>query len=143
MTANHIRELIKICADNVNEKNTVNVLNALKECKVVLPCTPQISKVDMARFAAEPNGEDVDSTRPLRLVPATVKLEDKYYIPVFTDKSQITQDFNTGFNTIEKPVTDIIKMAEKKDEYSGVVIDPFTQPFRLDQGYMDYVLKSL
>lgn len=63
----------------------------------------------------------------------------KYWIPLFTDRSEIGDIVNT--NAVkEVPIRDIIRMAHNDSNLNGVLINPRTDGFTLPQEYLAIML---
>ena len=124
-----------------SEENFFELMLLLRDSSVLLPCLTELGEEDKKQMAAavkkaggDPEkllGQTFSNLGPIRLIPDTLEREKKTYLPVFTAREE-TGSYGEHLFMVEKPFTDAVALARfHKKKVSGIVINPFTDPYVL------------
>ncbi len=64
----------------------------------------------------------------------------KRYLPVFSQYSEITEDYKNNFTLIEAPFVRYVELAHQMEDMSGLVLDAFTESMVLSFEIADAVV---
>lgn len=134
-----------------NKPNFVNLLVALCNSYVWIPCTAVLSEKDQARLEAmvtemEDNlegltGKEFIANDPTRLVPDILQKGENFYFPIFSNVEAMG-DYGDNFSKVQKHILEIIPLARNNEkEPIGIVLNAFSESFILDKEFWDILEK--
>ena len=148
-----LRKAIHIFNQERTEPHFIDILEFLRDSYVWIPCNMILSDEDyedMERVVMEGvENDDPDSLlgktfknkNSIRLVPDILQNGEKFFFPVFSSAEEMGE-YGQHFSKIEKHFLETIDLAvNNKQSVSGIVIDPFTEPFVLEREIFDIVQK--
>lgn len=136
--------LVKLKQDFIRNKCDATLtpfLKCLRDSKVIVPMTLDMSEEDLAKMEGAADGESIELTDEVKLRPEILEGGDKKFFPVFTMDKYIPGDFADSHSLMTMPMIAALNMAHRIDGLSGIVIDAFSHsvglPFALaDRIYM-------
>lgn len=127
--------------NNPSHETLANLLGALKETALFIPMSIQMDKKDQEKFLKGKKGDLIQIEHDMKMKPDILKdKEDKLFLPIFSDKEQIPQDYAQKFSQIQFPTIQCIQMAHAIPNLSGLVLDAFTEPFLMPFEIADVLL---
>ena len=115
-----------ICARNRTELNMFKLLRVLRDSHVWIPCNLDLG---------DEKNKDIPIEECLRVGAKILKSGDKYFFPVFSAADEMGK---SGDNSTAIKCTFMYALSlamNGKEEVSGIVINPFTEPFVVDSGF--------
>ena len=115
-----------ICARNRTELNMFKLLRVLRDSHVWIPCNLDLG---------DEKQKDIPIEECLRVGAKILKSGDKYFFPVFSAADEMGK---SGDNSTAIKCTFMYALSlamNGKEEVSGIVINPFTEPFVVDSGF--------
>lgn len=124
-----------------NRETLAKLLDALKETALFIPVSIQMDKQDQEKFLKGKKGDIVQTEHDMEMKPDVLKDKDgNLFLPVFSNVSQIPQDYAQKFSQIQFPTIQCIQMAHALSNLSGLVLDAFTEPFTMPFDIADILL---
>lgn len=119
-----------------DKEKLLTLLSVLRDSVVIVPASVAVQKQDEELFINSKPGDEVVTSSDIHIQPDTVKAADgTVYLPIFSQKEQMPEDYASAFSTVRISVPQAIDMARAFSEAKGLVLDPFTEavviPFEL------------
>lgn len=115
-----------------SKEKLLTLLSVLRDSVVIIPAVVAIQKQDEALFNNSKAGDEITTSSDMHIKPDIVKTDDgSMYLPVFSQKEQIPEDYAKDFSTVRVSTLQAIDMAHAFNELKGLVLDPFTEAFVL------------
>lgn len=136
-----LKDAIERFADDVNERNYLEVLQILRDSYVWVPCRSILSEKDEASIMQmlADCGDDPDAMvgktfvnhDNIRLVPDILESDGEFFFPAFSSAEEMGE-YGSGFSKIARHMLDVIKMARANEKRpKGIVINAFGTGFIL------------
>ncbi len=117
------------------------LLSVLRDSVVIVPASVAVQKQDEELFMNSKPGDEVVTSSDIHIQPDTVKdAEGKVYLPIFSQKEQMPENYAKSFSTVRISVPQAIDMARAFDDTKGLVLDPFTEAFAIPFELADVIL---
>lgn len=126
---------------NRSKETLFPLLNCLRDSKVIVPVSMAMSQKDAEKFANSKAGDTVTASDPIRFRPDILKKGEKCFLPIFSNKEQIPNDYRENFSTISVTVLQCLEMAKKNEKICGLVLDAYTTPVVLEYPIADLIPK--
>lgn len=144
-----LKEAVAVFNKERNEDHFLDVLEFLRDSYVWIPCNAVMSEADMARFEQAMKdagddlsalvGEEFTTNDEVRLIPDILQNGDDFFFPVFSSEEEMGE-YGEHFSKVQKHILEVIPMARDNEKnVSGIVLNPFTEPFVLDAEIFDMV----
>ena len=102
-------------------------LECMRDSIVYVPMNAILSENDQLRLRNVKVGTRWKNEDEIRMRPDILKSPDgKLWFPVFTQKEQIPEDYNSGFSIMPMHILRCIGMAHATESVSGLAVDAFT-----------------
>ena len=146
-----LKQLISKFRAERNERNFMEVFEALCDSYVWVPCNAILSDADYAMIEkmakdAE-SGEGLDSLKGqqfttmdnVRLVPDILQNGDAFFFPVFTSAEEMGE-YGDHFSKVEKHFLETIVLARNNEkDVTGIVINAFSEPFVVNKELFELI----
>ena len=129
-----LRYLVKRAQDR-NPRHYIDALNCLRDSQVVVPCVVRMSDAATHAFCNAKEGDVIAPNESLRFVPDVIKSGEEFFLPVFSNHEQMSDEYRKGTSTITMDFLEVMNIAAARKELSGIVLDVLTMPL--------YVTKDL
>ena len=137
-----LKELIKTALKSGKETDIATALTFMAQCSLIVPCHVFLSKEDAE--ALEGEGQiGFTPEKPVKLQPVTVEIAGKSYVPAFTSKEERGEKYSAPYSPFDAPVHKLIAMVRANETLSGIVVDPESTPFIIDDKFMGYIIKQI
>lgn len=114
--------------ENRCKETLLPLLACLRDSVVYVPMNARLSEEDQKCALNLKVGDVWSNNDDIRLTPDTLRSPDgKLWLPIFTQKEQIPEDYRKGFSIIPLPALRCLNMAHATDGVEGLVIDAFTE----------------
>ena len=115
-------------------------LECMRDSIVYVPMNAILSENDQLRLSNVKVGTRWKNEDEIRMRPDILKSPDgKLWFPVFTQKEQIPEDYNSGFSIMPMHILRCIGMAHATESVSGLVVDAFTEAASLPFEIVDII----
>lgn len=135
---------------NRNEDNFLTVLEILRDSEVLVPCNMIMSDEDQKAIEdmihdtdqlSDLVGKEITNKNEIRMIPDILHSGERYYFPIFSSREEMGE-YGEGFSTMQSNILDVIPLARNNQQkLNGIVLNPFTEPFILDEEIWDIVEK--
>ena len=115
-----------ICARNCTKLNVFKLLKVLRDSMVWIPCNLDLG---------DETQKNIPMEECLRVGAKILKNGDKFFFPVFSAADEMKK---SGDNSTAVKCTFLYALSlamNSKEEVSGIVINPFTEPFVVDREF--------
>ena len=132
-----LRYLVNRARDRV-PRHYMDALNCLRDSQVVVPCVVRMSDDAVQAFCNAKAGDVISPDESLRFVPDIIKCGEEFYLPVFSNHEQMSEEYRKGCSTITMDFLETMAIASAREELSGIVLDVFTVPLYLTKDLFDF-----
>ncbi len=133
-----IRELT---ADHKNQVAFLMALTLFRQGDFEVPMTVILSEEDEKQLLNAKKGDQVTTEEEMRLRPDLLKTPSgELYFPAFTSKEETDADYRVRFSWMMMSGQQILEAAKANTQLAGIVVNAFSQPFRLTRQMIDVLL---
>ena len=147
-----LKEAIHAFSSEPNENNLIEVLQLLRDSDVWIPCNLVFSEADekswgklFEAYSDDPEGligQTVTATDQIRMIPDILQNGGDFFFPVFSSTEEMGE-YGNHFSKIGYSFVKAITLARNNEKkVKGIVINPFTGPFVLEEDLYDLVEKT-
>ncbi len=118
-----LKQAISVFNGNRTQENMVQVMGLLRDSYVWIPCTADSGE----------KGQEAG------WIPEILKNGDKYFFPAFSGETEM-DNYGNRFSKVKRHFLEVLSLAKSNDkDVSGVVLNPFSEPFVLDKKLWELV----
>lgn len=114
-------------AEEKNQENLIALLKCMKDSKVIVPMRIEMSEEDAARIENATDGEEIETSDEIKMVPEILQAKEKRFFPMFSQIGQIPKEFGTSHNLMSMPTSEALDMAHQIENLDGIVLDAFSK----------------
>lgn len=109
-------------------ENLMPLLKCMKDSQIIVPMNLELSEEDLNRFENAEDGERMETSDEIKMLPAILEAKGKRLFPMFSQVEQIPEDFKNDHNLVKMPTVQALNMAHAIKDLDGIVLDPLTAP---------------
>ena len=124
------------------KENLLEILTILRDSFVWIPCNAILDEKDQALLESlvkgtpdDPEaliGTEFTNQEAIRLVPDILQNGDQYFFPIFSSAEEMGE-YGDHFSKVQKHIFEAIALAKNNEKKpGGIVLNAFSEPFRLD-----------
>jgi len=147
-----LKEAISAFTKDKSKRNLLEVLELLRDSRVLIPCTVIYSEGDRKRMAelvelakkdpAKVAGKKFKCMDPVKMIPEVLKNGENHFLAAFSDRGIMGDEYLKRVTPVSRTIPEAIEMAQKAEkELNGIVINAFSEPFVLDKRLYEVVGK--
>lgn len=133
-----LRQLVEQLKNKPCEKHYVAVLRCLRDSFIWIPGDIRISEADQEEILRKKEGDTFSPQQDMKFVPATLRNDDGFYLPVFSNQEQMGE-YGDHFSKLERHFFDAMRLALGREDICGILLDPFTSPCVVMKEDFDFV----
>lgn len=131
----------KLYRESGDRDKLLTLLSVLRDSVVIVPASVAVQKQDEELFMYSKAGDEIVTSSDIHIQPDTVKSADgTVYLPIFSQKEQMPEDYAKSFSTVRISVPQAIDMARAFGDTKGLVLDPFTEAVAIPFELADVIL---
>lgn len=114
------------------DDNLYMVLGCLSRASVLVPMNADMSEADRQQLAEAQPGDTLQSSGSMHFRSDILQSPSgAFYLPVFSNESQIPEGYRSKFTFVSLPVLRCIEALDQAPKLSGIILDAFTVPMEI------------
>ena len=133
-----LQMLVEQLENSPTEEHYVAVLRCLRDSFVWIPGEIQISQEDAETISRKKAGDSFSPQQDMKFVPGLLKNDGEFFLPVFSNM-EVMGESGSYLSKIQRHFFDAMRLAQGREDVSGIVLDPFTSPCLVWKGDFDFI----
>lgn len=133
-----LRELIRMFLEEGDQHLTA-AFWCLRDSFVFVPGQIVMSDKNIENAMSSKEGTTLTAQEDIMFAPDLYNADGHLLLPVFSSIDQMPEEFAVTHSTMQRHFFDAMRMALRRTEVEGIVIDVFTQPFAVPKKDFDTI----
>lgn len=122
--------------DDMTDENLMELMQLLRDSVLILPMRVIMSAADEERMRLYDENMKLVIENEVQVVPATVVIEDKNYLFIFSQAEQIPVEYSDTVTLMKAPFPKVYQYLMEDESIDGTVLDPFSEDLELPRELM-------